>query len=116
MKESTNEVDKNTVAMVRTNSGCKEEVVGHVQQNMSMIESVFQSLPHCALDIFATGKLINRRGEYGLEIPVNFHFNGPGQVIKPVKHKMDKNAVALWFVLVLAAKKRWLAMCSRISP
>ena len=114
MKESTNEVDKNTVAVVRTNSGCKEEVVGHVQQNMSMIESMFLSLFHCALDIFAIGKLINRRGEYGLEIPVNFHFNGPGKVIKPVK--MDKNAVALWFVLILAAKKRWLAMCRRISP
>ena len=32
VKESTNEVDKNAVAAVCTNSHCKEEVVGHVQQ------------------------------------------------------------------------------------
>ena len=30
VKESTNKVDKNAVAVVRTNSYCKEEVVGHV--------------------------------------------------------------------------------------
>ena len=30
-KEPTNEVDKDVVAVVRTNSQCKEEVVGDVQ-------------------------------------------------------------------------------------
>ena len=32
VKGPNNEVDKNTVAVVRTNSYCKEEMVGHVQQ------------------------------------------------------------------------------------
>ena len=55
------------------NSLCKEEVIGHV----SLIASMFLSLPHCALGIFATGKLVNHGVEYGLEILVNFHFYGP---------------------------------------
>ena len=32
VKESINEVEKNAVAVVRTNSHCKEELVDHVQQ------------------------------------------------------------------------------------
>ena len=32
VKEPTNEVDKNAVAVICTNSHCKEEVVGYVQQ------------------------------------------------------------------------------------
>ena len=35
MKEPTNKVDKNTVAVVCTNSHYKEVVVGHVQQKAS---------------------------------------------------------------------------------
>ena len=54
VKESTNEVCKNVVAVLRTN---------------------------CVLDIFATGKHVNHGGEYGLEIPANFHFYGPEKVI-----------------------------------
>ena len=40
-----------------------------------MIVSIFLSLPHCALDIFATGKHVNQRDEYGVEIPKNFSSN-----------------------------------------
>ena len=32
IKEPTNEVDKNAVAVICSNSQCKEEVVGHMQQ------------------------------------------------------------------------------------
>ena len=46
-----------------------------------MIVCMFLSLPHCALDIFATGKHINHGGEYGLEIPANFHFYGTEKAI-----------------------------------
>lgn len=52
----------------------KEEMVSHVQQNISMIISMFLSLPHCAFDSFATGKRDKHGGKYGLEIPMNFHF------------------------------------------
>ena len=51
-----------------------------------MIVSIF--LSHCALDIFATGKHVNHRDEYGLESPTNLqsqYFHGPEKVIKPAK-------------------------------
>ena len=73
VKEPSKEVDKNAVAVIRTNSHCKEEVVGHWQQ-IFMIMSLFVSLPHCTFDIFANGKGINHGGEYELEIPANFNF------------------------------------------
>ena len=44
-KEPTKELDKNAVTWVRTNSHFKEEVVGHVQQNISMILSMFFLAP-----------------------------------------------------------------------
>ena len=44
--------------------------------------SMFLSLPHYDLDIFATGKRISHRGEYGLEIPASFNFCGREKAIK----------------------------------
>ena len=61
-------MEMNAVVLVRTNSLCKKEVIGYI----SLIVSMFLSLSHCALGIFATGKRVN----HGLEIPVNFHFSG----------------------------------------
>ena len=62
VKEPTNEVDKNTVAVVRTNNfHSKEKVVGHVQQNIFMIVSMFLSLHHWALNIFHPVKSIQIR-------------------------------------------------------
>ena len=46
---------------------------------------MFLSLSNCALDIFATGKHVNHRDEYRLEIPTNLqslHFHGPENAIK----------------------------------
>ena len=63
MKEPTNEVDKNAIAVVHTNFHCKEDMVGKVQQNIFMIVSLFLSLLHCALYIFANGKRIKHGGE-----------------------------------------------------
>ena len=51
VKKSTNEMEKNAVAVVRTYSHCEEELVDHVQLNISMAVSMFLSLPHCSLDI-----------------------------------------------------------------
>ena len=62
-------------------SHCKEEVVGLMQQNISMIVSMFLFVLHCVMDIFATGKSINHRGKYGLHIPANFHFYGHEKAI-----------------------------------
>ena len=51
---------------------------------------MFQSLPHCVLDIFVTGKRINDWSVYGLEIPVNSYFYGPEKAINWVNNKIDK--------------------------
>ena len=63
----------------------KEEMVGHLQQNISMIVSMFLCLFRCALDIFANVKRVNHRGEYGLEIPANISLCQPENVIKLAK-------------------------------
>ena len=41
---------------------------------ISMIVSIFLSLSNCALDIFATGKHVHHRDEYGFEIATNLQF------------------------------------------
>ena len=83
LKELTNKVDKNSVAVARTNSHCKQEVVSATE--ISMIVSMFLSLPHCALDIFATGKRVKHGGEYRPEILADFHLYVPKKAIKLAK-------------------------------
>ena len=61
-KEPTKEMDKAAVAVIRINSYNDEVVVGHMPKNMSKIVYMFLSLPHCASDIFVTGKRTNRGG------------------------------------------------------
>ena len=59
-----------------------------------MIVSIFLSLSHCALDIFATGKHVNHRDEYGLEIPTHLqslHFHGPEKAIRLAKKQNNKD-------------------------
>ena len=87
MKEPTNEVDIHAVAVVRINSLSKEVVVGHVPKFISMIVSMFLSLPGCTLSIEMSGKCDNRGASYGLEIPANFHFYCPGNPIMWIKVK-----------------------------
>ena len=60
----------------------KEEMVGHVLQNISMIVSIFLCLFCCSLDIFANVKRVNHRGEYELEIPADISLCEPENVIK----------------------------------
>ena len=53
-----------------------------------MIVSMFLSLSHCALGIVATGKHVNHRDEYELEILINLqslNFHGTEKAIKLVK-------------------------------
>ena len=80
----TSKVDKNAVVVVHTNSHCKEEVVHHVQPKISIIVSMFLSLPHCALNI-CNWELVNYGAEYRLEVPANFHFYGPEKATKFAK-------------------------------
>ena len=88
VKEPTNEVDKHAVAVVRINSLSKEVVVGHVPKFISMIVSMFLSLPGCTLSIEVTGKRVNHGAGYRLEIPANFHFYGPENPIVWIRSKI----------------------------
>ena len=83
-------MEKAAVAVIPINSYSEEVVVGHVPKNMSKIVFMFLPLPHCALDIFVTGKRVNCRGRYGLEIPANFYFYGPEKAINWLKNKINK--------------------------
>ena len=83
-------MDKNAVAVIHINSYSEDVVVWHVPKNISKIVFMFLSLPHCALDIFVTGKRINRGGGYGLEIPANFYFYDPEKAINWLKNKINK--------------------------
>ena len=89
-KEPTNEMDKIAFAVIHINFCSEEVVVEHVPKNMSKILFMFLSLPHCVLDIFVTGKRINRGGGYGLEIPANFYFYGRKKAINWLKNKINK--------------------------
>ena len=89
-KEPTNERSKTAVAVIRVNFYGEEVVFRHVPKNMSKIIFMFLSLPHCALNIFVTGKRINHGGGYELEIPANFYFHGPQKAITRLKNKINK--------------------------
>ena len=91
VKETTHEVNKNAVAVVCTNSHCKEEVVGHVQQNIPFIVLIIIPLPHCALGISVSGKRVNHGGEYGLETALYFDFYGHEKAVKLVKKENNKD-------------------------
>ena len=87
MEETIKEADKNAVSLVRTNSHCRGGMVVHAKE-ISMIASIFLSLSHCALGVFATGKRVNHSDQYGLEILGNLqslHFHRTEKVIKLAK-------------------------------
>ena len=46
-EEPGNGVDKNAVAVIPLNRCAKEEVVGHVPQNILNLVSLYLSLPQC---------------------------------------------------------------------
>ena len=95
VKEPTNEVDKNGVASFLTNSHFKRWLTTCNKNFHHYVRvSLYSSLPHYVLDIFATGRRINHGGEYRLEIPANFHFCGPEKAVKQTKKKktsIEKN-------------------------
>ena len=61
MKDPSNGVDNNAVAVVHTNSHCKKGDWSCTTE-ISMIVFLFLSLRHCALEIFPNGKRDNHGG------------------------------------------------------
>ena len=70
--------------------GIKEEVVGHLPQNILKVVSLYLSLPHCYRELEVTGKCVNHGGSYGLEILARFHFYVPEKVIQWLEMGLTK--------------------------
>ena len=92
-KEPSNEVDKNAVAVICLHNCGREEVVGHVPQNIPKVVPLCLSLPHFYQEREATGKHVNREGVYKLEIPARFHFYPPEKATqwKQEQQKLENN-------------------------
>ena len=67
-------MDKNAVAIIRSDSWEKEIIVGHVPQNISKTCSMFLKVPNTSIEVQDVGKRLNRGGGCGLEIPVIYRF------------------------------------------
>ena len=70
-REPTNKEDKNTIAIMRTDSmgDGEESIIRHIPKNISKDISKFLTLPRCSLEAEVTGKMVNRGVDYGLKIP-----------------------------------------------
>ena len=88
MHEPSNEVDKNAIAIIRTDSLRKESIVGHMPQNISKICMLFLKVPNTSITTKVVGKRLNRGGGYGLEIPVMYRFYGPEKLINWLGKKL----------------------------
>ena len=75
-QEPSNEVDKNVVAIIRSDLWEKQTIVGHVLLNISKTYSMFLKVPNTSIEVQVVGKRLNRGGGYGLEIPVIYRFYG----------------------------------------
>ena len=89
-KEPSNGLDKNAVTVIHLNSCGKEEVVGHVPQNILKMVSLYLSLPHCYLELEVTGKHVNCVGGYGLEILERFCFYEPEKATQWLETRLTK--------------------------
>ena len=73
-QEPWNEVTRNAVAIIRSDSWEKETIVGHVPKNIFKNFSMSLKVPNTSIEFQVTGKRLNRGGIYGLEIPVIYRF------------------------------------------
>ena len=74
-------MDKNTVAIIRSDSREKEIIFGYVPQNISKTYSMFLKVPNTLIEVQDVGKRLNRGGGYGLEIPVIYRFSGQEKLL-----------------------------------
>ena len=88
-QELSNKVDKNAVAIIRSDSWEKEAIVGHVAQNISKTCSMFLKVPNISIDVQVIGKGLNPGGDYGLEIPVICCFYGQEKLINWLIKKIE---------------------------
>ena len=81
-QEPSNEVvDKNAVAIIRSDPREKETIVVQVSQNISKTCSMFQKVPNASIEVQVARKRLNHGWSYGLEIPVIYHFYGQEKLV-----------------------------------
>ena len=102
-QETSNEVDKNAVAIIRSDSWEKETIVGHVPQYISKTCLMFLKVSNISIEVQAVGKRLNRGGGYGLEIPIIYRFYSQEKVvnwlirkIEAVKNKLKCKVSKCW--------------------
>ena len=80
-QESSNDVDKNAVAIIISDSWEKKNIIGHVPQNISKIWSMFLKVLNTSIEVQVVGNKLNRGRAYGLEIPVIYRFYGQEKLV-----------------------------------
>ena len=55
-QEPLNKMDKNAVAIIRSDSWEKETIAGHVAQNISKTCSMFLNVPNTLIEVQVVGK------------------------------------------------------------
>ena len=81
-RERTNEVDKNAVAIIPSNLLGMESVVGHIPRNIPKFSAMFLMIPFTSIEVEVIGKMLNRGGSYGMEIPVKYRFYGQEKIVQ----------------------------------
>ena len=61
--------------------------MGHILLAISKYISLFLTLPGSFLETKVTGKRINRRGGYGLEVPCKYRISGQEKAVDWIKRK-----------------------------
>ena len=87
-REDDNIHNVNAVAVIHSNH-IGPRVVGHVPFLYSSTFKKFLSLPNHTIRVLVTGKRINLGAGYGLEIPVEYVFNGNEKALQWAKKNLD---------------------------
>ena len=74
-------MDKNAVAILRSDSWEKKTIAGHVPQNISKTCSMILKVPNTSIEVQVVRKRLNRGGSYCLEITVIYRFHGQEKLV-----------------------------------
>ena len=81
-REPGNEQDCNAVAVMY-----QDRVMDHISLSISKCISLFLSLPRSFLETKVTGKRINRRGAYGVQVSCKYRISGQEKAVDWIKRK-----------------------------
>ena len=73
-REPANEMDKDAVTIMKSNSLGKQSVIRHIPQSISKFSTMFLMVQFTSIEVEVVGKRLNCGGGYGLEIQLNIVF------------------------------------------